>query len=69
MLGLLLREDFMGERLKGKAIELSNDMNTGATQVVAKQFFEVTYPTHDCIGAVGPDKCRHVVRHPLQLNS
>ena len=44
MLGLTLREEFRGKRLKGTAIELSNDQNTGATQIAAKQFLEITYP-------------------------
>ncbi len=59
MLGLTLREEFRGKRLKGTAIELSNDTNTGATQVAAKLFLEITYPTHDLlkgIEAVGPNK-------------
>ena len=59
MLGLTLREEFRGKRLKGTAIELSNDTNTGATQVAAKAFLEITYPTHDLlkgIEAVGPNK-------------
>ena len=34
MLGLTLREEFRGKRLKGTAIELSNDQHTGATQIV-----------------------------------
>ena len=49
MLGLTLREEFRGKRLKGTAIELSNDQQTGATQVAAKQFLEITYPTHDLL--------------------
>ena len=64
MLGLTLREEFRGKRLKGTAIELSNDTNTGATQVVAKEFLEITYPTHDLlkgIEAVGPNQGRPVV--------
>jgi hypothetical protein len=64
MLGLTLREEFRGKRLKGTAIELSNDSNTGATQVAAKQFLEITYPTHDVlkgIEAVGPNQGRPVV--------
>lgn len=64
MLGLTLREEFRGKRLKGTAIELSNDSNTGATQVAAKQFLEITYPTHDLlkgVEAVGPDQGRPVV--------
>jgi len=64
MLGLTLREEFRGKRLKGTAIELSNDQQTGATQIAAKQFLEITYPTHDFlkgIEAVGPNKGRPVV--------
>ena len=40
MLGLSLREEFRGKRLKGTAIELSNDSNTGATQIAAQSFLE-----------------------------
>jgi len=64
MLGLTLREEFRGKRLKGTAIELSNDTNTGATQIAAQEFLEITYPTHDLlkgIEAVGPDQGRPVV--------
>ena len=35
MLALTLREEFRGKRLKGTAIELSNETNTGATQIAA----------------------------------
>ncbi|AOI68918.1 DUF499 domain-containing protein [Burkholderia ubonensis] len=64
MLGLTLREEFRGKRLKGTAIELSNESNTGATQIAAQQFLEITYPTHDLlkgIEAVGPNQGRPVV--------
>ncbi|WP_176314319.1 DUF499 domain-containing protein [Burkholderia vietnamiensis] len=64
MLGLNLREEFRGKRLKGTAIELSNETRTGATQIAAKDFLEITYPTHDLlkgIEAVGPDQGRPVV--------
>jgi hypothetical protein len=64
MLGLVLREEFRGKRLKGTAIELSNETNTGATQIAAKEFLQITYPTHDLlkgIEAVGPDQGRPVV--------
>jgi len=64
MLGLVLREEFRGRRLKGTAIELSNETNTGATQIAAKEFLEITYPTHDLlkgIEAVGPNQGRPVV--------
>ena len=64
MLELTLRDEFRGKRLKGTAIELSNDQKTGATQIAAKQFLEITYPTHDLlkgIEAVGPNQGRPVV--------
>lgn len=64
MLGLKLRDEFKGRRLKGTAIELSNDTNTGATQVPARDFLEITYPTFDLlkgIEAVGPHQGRPVV--------
>jgi hypothetical protein len=64
VLGLTLREEFRGKRLKGTAIELSNDQQTGATQIAAEQFLEITYPTHDLlkgIEAVGPNQGRPVV--------
>lgn len=64
MLRLTLREEFRGKRLKGTAIELSNDTNTGATQIAAKEFLEITYPTHDLlkgIEAIGPSQGRPVV--------
>lgn len=64
MLGLTLRDEFRGRRLKGTAIELSNDSNTGATQIAAQQFLGITYPTHDLlkgIEAVGPEQGRPVV--------
>jgi len=64
MLGLTLREEFRGKRLKGTAIELSNDTNSGATQIAAKSFLEITYPTHDLlkgIEAVSPNQGRPVV--------
>lgn len=64
MLGLALREEFQSKRLKGTAIELSNDTNTGATQVAAQKFLSITYPTHDLlkgIEATGPNHGRPVV--------
>lgn len=64
MLGLTLREEFRGRRLKGTAIELSNENNTGATQVGAAEFLRITYPTADLLGAmeaIGPDRGQPVV--------
>jgi energy-coupling factor transporter ATP-binding protein EcfA2 len=64
MPGLTLRDEFQNKRLKGTAIELSNDSQSGATQIPARQFLEITYPTHDVlkgIEAVGPNQGRPVV--------
>jgi hypothetical protein len=64
MLGLTLREEFQSKRLKGTAIELSNEAKTGATQIPAAEFLGITYPTHDLlkgIEAVGPNQGRPVV--------
>ena len=64
MLGLNLRKEFQGHRLKGTAIELANENNTGATQVPAAEFLEITYPSGDllkAIEAVGPGQGRPVV--------
>jgi Protein of unknown function (DUF499) len=64
MLGLTLREEFQSKRLKGTAIELSNEAKTGATQIPAADFLGITYPTHDLlkgIEAVGPNQGRPVV--------
>ncbi|MEO5365487.1 MAG: ATP-binding protein [Magnetococcus sp. WYHC-3] len=64
MLNLKLRQEFLGKRLKGTAIELSNDSHTGATEIPAQQFLEITYPIHDLlkgIEAIGPNQGRPVV--------
>jgi hypothetical protein len=64
MLGLTLRDEFKGRRLKGTAIELTNKNNTGATQVAAEDFLAITYPTSDVLKlleASGPDQGRPVV--------
>jgi Protein of unknown function (DUF499) len=57
MLGLTLRDEFRGRRLKGTAIELANENNTGATQIGAAEFLDITYPTADVVSAmeaIGP---------------
>lgn len=64
MLGLTLRKEFQGRRLKGTAIELANENNTGATQVPASEFLEITYPSSDvlkAIEAIGPEQSRPLV--------
>lgn len=63
MLGLELRKEFKGRRLKGTAIELTNKNNTGATQIPASEFLNITYPTADVlktIEAVSPNQGRPV---------
>lgn len=64
MLGLTLRQEFQGRRLKGTAIELANENNTGATQVSAADFLGITYPTADVLAAmesIGPGQGQPVV--------
>ena len=64
MLKLTLRQEFQKRRLKGTAIELANSSNTGATQISASQFLEITYPSADAlkaIEAVGPGQGRPLV--------
>lgn len=59
MLGLTLRSEFQGRRLKGTAIELAS-----ATQGAAADFLRITYPTMDVlktIEAAGPDQGRPVI--------
>ena len=64
MLQLTLRQEFQKRRLKGTAIELANSSNTGATQISASEFLEITYPSADALGAieaVGPGQTRPLV--------
>jgi hypothetical protein len=49
MRGLTLRKEFQGRRPKGTAVELSNEKKTGATQIPARDFLEITYPTGDLL--------------------
>ena len=49
---LALRREFQGRRLKGTAIELANASKTGATQVAAADFLEITYPSADALAAL-----------------
>jgi len=63
MLGLKLRKEFQGRRLKGTAIELTNKNETGAIQIPASDFLKITYPTADLlktIEAAGPNHGRPV---------
>ena len=64
MLGLTLRKEFQGRRLRGTAIELANRTQTGATQIAASEFLRITYPSGDvlkAIEAIGPEQGRPLV--------
>lgn len=64
MLGLKLRKEFLDKRLSGTQIELTTAKGTGATEVPAADFLEITYPSSDVLGAlegIGPDRGRAVV--------
>lgn len=64
MFDLKLRPEFRGRRLKGTAIELSNENKTGATQIAAGKFLEITYPSIDLLKAlegIEPDQGRPIV--------
>ncbi len=59
MLGLTLREEFRGRRLKGTQIELPDAIKMGAAE-----FLRITYPTGDvltAVEAIGPNQGRPVV--------
>lgn len=61
---LTLRQEFRGAALKGTAIELATKSKTGATQIPAAEFLNITYPSHDLVKAlqaIGPHQDRPVV--------
>jgi len=61
---LTLRPEFRSAALKGTAIELATRGHTGATQIPAADFLNITYPNHDLIKAlqaIGPHQDRPVV--------
>lgn len=64
MFDLKLRDEFFDENNKGTAIELANRNNTGAIQVAAEKFLEITYPSGDLLKAIeatAPDQTRPIV--------
>ena len=64
MLGLQLREEFRGKRLKGTTVDFKNQSGTGALDVSATDFLKITYPSHDLLKAIestGPQQSRPVV--------
>lgn len=63
MLGLKLRHEFLGRRPKG-TVELSDERQTGATQIAARDFLAITYPTYDLLKgleALDPQQGRPLV--------
>jgi hypothetical protein len=49
MLGLSLRDEFRGVRLRGTTIDFTNEAKTGALDQSAKDFLCVTYPSADLL--------------------
>ena len=61
---LTLRPEFRSAALKGTAIELATRGKTGATQIPAAEFLNITYPSYDLVKAlqaIGPHQDRPVV--------
>ncbi len=52
MLGLKLREEFSGRRIKGTMIEMHNRNGTGALDRSASEFLKITYPSIDMLKTV-----------------
>jgi energy-coupling factor transporter ATP-binding protein EcfA2 len=52
MLGLQLREEFRGARLRGTTIDFTNEAKTGALDMAAQDFLRITYPSVDLIKAI-----------------
>lgn len=64
MLGLQLRDEFKGARLRGTTIDFTNDAKTGALDMAAQEFLRITYPSVDLIKtikAAAPGSNRAVV--------
>jgi hypothetical protein len=64
MLELSLRDEFRSAHLRGTVVSLTDNNSTGATQVAAQDFLEITYPTLDvlkALEAIGPGRGRPVV--------
>jgi hypothetical protein len=64
MLGLKLREEFRGRKIKGTMVDFTNHNGTGALDRTAEDFLNITYPSVDLlktIEAVQQGKNRPVV--------
>lgn len=64
MLGLALREEFRGKRLKGTTVDFTNQSKNGALEVPSQEFLRITYPSFDLlktIDAINPEQSRPVV--------
>ncbi|MGE4478653.1 MAG: DUF499 domain-containing protein [Deferribacterales bacterium] len=64
MLNLRLREEFRSKKLKGTMVDFTNRQGTGALDISASEFLNITYPSVDLlktIEALQPNKARPVV--------
>lgn len=52
MLGLKLRDEFSGRRIKGTMIEMHNRNGTGALDKSASEFLKITYPSIDMLKTI-----------------
>lgn len=65
MLGLKLRDEFKGPRIKGTVVDFSNKDKTGALDVKSDDFLKITYPSIDILKAL--ENCRPENAHPIVL--
>ena len=64
MLGLALREEFRGKRLKGTTVDFTNQSNNCDLEVPSQEVLRITYPSFDLlktIDAINPEQSRPVV--------
>ena len=64
MLGLKLRDEFKGKKLKGTMVDFKNRLGTGALDQPSAEFLKITYPSIDLINtikALQPGKSQPVV--------
>lgn len=65
MLGLKLRPEFSGKRIKGTVVDFSNKDKTGALDRDSSDFLKITYPSLDILKAL--EYCQPENAHPIVL--
>ena len=65
MLGLTLRQEFRGRRIKGTVVDFNNRAKTGALDQRSEDFLKITYPSLDILKAL--ENCTPGNSHPLVL--